>query len=823
MAKYYDSEGKEVSLTQEEEKELTEALSKLNTSESASVTKKEPSWGEYLADRAKGGVSQALKMGIAAGNALGQVPKLGFNYFYPENAKPIDNPLEIAQKGAEPLDKLLGYKGLQSEDMAKRAVGGAVANLTDPTTYLLGPGNLLTKAATSVVPGATSELGGMVGERVGGTLGGIVGSIFGGIGGASAQNSAMRLGGGAFKAASSFKNARSLAEEKIGFQASQHMQTTLEAAIKADPKILDTITILQKQSEALGTPMPLTSLMNNPVIQAQLIQLAEKDPLFSAALRKAYDEAQNALSYKAAGVFGDPIDAKSVDMGNLRITQLDNRVKDLTTTAQAVSKEVSPFYAGNSPREQLKKLLTVSEGDISPKSRPMYIEADNIASVTNAKLSKGSVEEIYKLVGSEKAENIFQRFPSLLNKVREQWSPATVSSPVSYQEGFPLTGKAQFKEVPYKDVRSLQTEISNEYRKLNPNSATYRQDRDVLSTLRRALDSAIQKDFPEKLTTKLKDASTQYAYDANVREFSRAVMDDRGILDPKKAIAWLKDEGNQRMVTSLKEPGTTDVMGVRLNKTTDVVASILARKEEVSGLHTKMLQQKIMDTAGMSPSEIVKKMETDDKFVSQVLKQYPKESKPLKALQAFALDDILNSPTPLVDLLKDKNKASMYNRVFGPGYTKVVEELATIANTLKTDPNKIRFNVEKGVSKDLLQEFTNVPASQMFSKLRNPIMSKWQALMELGSKSLTERANNEYERQMKELFLNPDKLKEFIAAVKPVNGAIEPDRLFSFAKKNGLPYILTEAEKARKSVFKGSVQGASIGVSEAVATEKEKK
>lgn len=759
--------------------------------------KEPPTKLEYYLDRAKKGIRQAGEQFASAGDPLRKaMEERGIAPNVSKAGKPLTEALNIQDTPA-PAD---GYS---------KYVGEGIQQMADPTNWVSGiggkTGGVITNALSSFLPGATGEFAGDVAVNSGmvekGGWGDTAARLLGGVAGGLGNASVSRVGrtGKALLDAQGGSLVEN-ANKKVFSQAEQHIQNTIKAAVDADPSLVQVIAQIRQKAEKEGIPITLAMFADNAVIRSEINKLASRDSRFAALFGRDFEAATEALKKTTDTTFGSPVQAKQTLQDNLGETRyertkkiqdnLDFRIKEASNpTGPQQTKPLAPYYAADNLSQQNSIRMKTPEGQISPKSLPLYSKADDIANQTGAHLSEDSTRNIYQLVVGDMKESPYSRFPALFDRVKK------VAAPV-VDPGNPRI--KQWNPTPYKEVRDLQSTISAEYAALNPNSPTYRADRAELSKLRGAVDESIKKEFPVDLVDVLKQAGRQYAYDFNVREFGRAAFNDKGIIDPTKVNNWLKDENNVRAMQSIVDPTTGKTLGEIADTPTKMVARLLERKDYVNSLYTEFNKARITDFASKTPQQIVNELYNDNKSVERFLKEFGKNESTLNALRSFMLDDIVNSPTPLKTLLKDKNKASTYNRLFGPGYAEKVQNIAELSERLKKSPADVKFDTERGINKDWLEEKFNVPGSMIFSKLRNPIMSKRQALVELGSKAMTGAVNNEYERRMKSMLLDPKTFSEYASLVSKIadNAPISDAGVSAFLKKVMFDETMTTGAKA---------------------------
>jgi len=718
---------------------------------------------------------------------------------------------EVAAQSGEarkPIDEFFGVRNVAPDNDIAQIAGAGASALTNPMSAI-GPAKsgVVLNILKSVFPSMTAEGMRDMAEKMGaGPFWQFVASIGGGAVGGVVQSGATRIGRTGIEAAKAMKGGglKDAAFSHLTSQAEQHVRNTIRAAMENDPNILQELIKLQNNAAAAGVQLPIHTIGNNTVIKSAIAKLAARDPLFAGIYAREYEKALASLTEHKNSLFGNPVEAKGkfeAGLGATKATQKTRIDSALDERAFKAGEKIAPAYNERTLSGQLTNLFENSEGpaDISPRSIPEYQRARKLAEQNKDALSPQSVQKVWETVQGSKEDSLFKQFPALWERIQKNLNPTNVNE------------EAAYPKLNYEDTEKLKEAVSLEYRRLSKSDPDYWSKRAELTKVRHAIDEGIKSDFNPLTRDSLKAADSQYAFDFTLRDMGRSVFNDKGILDPSKLKAWLLDPNNRKAVQNI-----TDLEGQTLRDITQnpaiAVAKIMEKKDSVNGIYQRMYNQHLLDAAQMTPQQIVNNLYSSDKFVTQFLNKYGKTPEVKRALQSFLLDDVVNSKEPLVTLLNDKNKASVYNRVFGPGFAKQVEDIADLAGKLKKNPGDVGFDFTGSIDKDIVQEKINIPAAQVFSKLRNPIISKWQALVELGSRALTEHAQNAYEHRMKQILLDPKAFEEYVRAVRPAAGTdkVNPQPLLDWAKK----WAFGEAQRTGSNVVKGAVAGAVQGTAE---------
>lgn len=761
---------------------------------------------DYLIDRAKSGLASGLGTYVSGMSVATGDPK----------------PFEMGKKYEDSAKASLGFQDYKAPNVIAELGGAIPEALTDPLTYAFPGGGLGRKAAESVLPAVGAKFGELASQNQSPIVQAalqVIGGVAGGLGNAQISRAPL-LGKSATKGIQSglgLLGTKGIEQvnEKAGMLAEQHIRSVLQAAVHADPKLAEEIVKLQSRNNVLGTDLPISSIANNPVIKAAIATMSVKDPEFVAKFTSQFESAKNALAQTSAEEFGDPVKAKEAieaamskysksnpelfDMQAAK--ELDLRGKDIE--AFQTSLPIAPSWMAPTVEGRNTRKFYQPEAKTSPRSVPFWTKADEIATKENVYLPENGVREIYTEVASTANEQKFRKFGGVWGAINDKFAPVIDPDNKAVRQWNPAS---------YQDFRSLQAKISEQLRDLNPMSESYGTDKANLSKLSNTVNQAADKYFPEELATNLKKARTQYAYDSTLKDIGNKAFNDKGFLDEGKLEAWLKDPANRSAVQNLVEPTTNTRLRDPIQSVRMGIGRIMAEKDQLDSFHTRLMQQKIEDVSKMTPQQIVSKAYTDTRFTKDFLEKYGKDMPTLNALRAWMLDDVLISPESLKIVTGDKNKVATFERVFGFGYVAKLEQLAAIADTLKKNPTAITFDL-KSAPKDVLQNFIpGVSIPNVTSRLRNPIMSTQQAVIELFSKSLAAKTELGYESRLKQLLLDPQKIRTYLDELKTAVDTKEPIKYNSqlgklFIKLQEVGVLPNAAETARQ-VTKGAYIGA---------------
>lgn len=768
---------------------------------------------------------------------------------------------------------MLGSTGAQPQTIGEKIVASGLEAATSPESYLFPPlagvrrlgaaGQIVMRPAEQVVVGGGAEAGGQagryVGEKVGApVIGEVTGNILGGGGSALTMGSAMRttaLGGKALDLAKSqWDRVRgTVPEDELLKDVDNRISNVFIAAAAADPTFMDTLTKAAKaqQNISLKAPggasvqMPISALLaDNPVINNFIQSLASKDPVFRAQYANQFEQAKQALTANQIRLFGDPskvqVNVVGPDLAKVqarRVRSLDEQIADAYR-----DQSVDPTAFG----QRVSSLLARREDAARASTRPLYEEAFNIARTKNVELPAASVDDIYNFVAGAQSSDVFKTFPSIYNRVRTRFRPETTEpSPILTAEGRPMAeGGQRFTAATVEDLDSLKREINKQLRKttdpadirlltelksrvaghidnLDPEFVTAYRNADNaylqnvgLPFTAETLRSIDRKKFVEQIAPAIignrsnvdefiratGDEGVRVARDAFLDSFSRAALKN-DVLDPKAAAKWLKaNEGGISLVPGLRD---------ELQAASTNVQNLIAQRNRLNADFQRVAGEQIVSQSGFkSPQELVARMYGDVKFTNKFMQQYGADKDSVNAARAFMLDDIVNSGDP-VALLNDRNKAAVFNRVFGPTYAQKVADFAVVSERLGKDVTQVPFRGET-VPRTPIEELTGLPPEQILSRFLNPVSGNTYAITSLFSKFWAKKASEATEERLKNLLLNPADAVKVFQAVSPRAASIDTQKVkdaIEVGRKYGINWVQDAVNDLATGAGRGAVQG----------------
>jgi hypothetical protein len=479
--------------------------------------------------------------------------------------------------------------------------------------------------------------------------------------------------------------------------------------------------------------------------------------------------------------------------------------------------------------------------------KPLYTEAFDIAKTKNLELPAASVDDIYGFVVSERASDIFKTFPSIYNRVQARFKPTTVEpSAILTAEGKPMTpGGMQFSAATIEDLDSLKREINRQLTKtdvpteirllselkqrvgghidsLDPDFvAAYRNaDKAYFQKIGLPFDAATlkavdRKKFVEQIApalignksnvsefiTATGSEGTQLVRSAFLDSFTNAALKN-DVLDPKAAAKWLKkNEGGVSLVPGLRD---------ELQAATTDVQQLLAERTRLNADFKRVAGDQIISAEGVgSPQDLVSKMYGDVKFTNKFMQQYGANKDSVNAVRSFMLDDLVTSADPIA-ALADRNRAAVFNRVFGPTYAQKVQDFVTVSDRMTRDLTNVAFKGET-VPRTPIEQLTGIPPEQILSRIYNPVSGATYAITSLFSKFWAKKASEATEARLKELLLNPSDAVKVFQAVQPRVAGLDQKKIqdaIDVGRKYGIQWVADAANDITSGAARGAVQEA---------------
>ena len=766
----------------------------------------------------------------------------------------------------------LGTTGVEPQTGMQRILGQGAEAVTSPESYLFPPlaatkrmglfGQTILRPTEQQVIGSTAEAGGQAGEYIGEkmgapTTGRVVGSVVGGGGGAYTLGTLLKTGPvfnkGWDAAKSQVDKIRgTIPEDELLKDVDNRINNVFIAAGAADPAFMETLkkaasaqqSVRLKTAGGEAVQMPISSLLaDNPVINNFIQSLSAKDPVFRAQYGAQFEQAKQALTASQIRLFGDPtkvrVDVSPIDLAKSqarRTRSIDEQIADAYKDAT-----LDPNVFG----QRVSTLVAAKEDAALKSVKPLYTEAFDIAKQKNVELPASSVDDIYNFVAGEQASDIFKTFPSIYNRVRGKFRPSEVApSPILTAEGRPMTeGGIKFSAATVEDLDSLKREINRQLRKtsepadirllselksrvgghidnLDPDFVQAYRNADAsyfqkvgLPFNSETLKAVDRKKFVEQIAPAIignksnvddfiratGEDGIRVARDAFYDSFSRAALKN-DVLDPKAANKWLaKNQGGVSLV-----PGLNDELRAASNN----VTALIAERNRLDAAFKQVAGDQIVSSGGFkNPQELVSKMYSDINFTNKFMQQYGANKDAVNAARSFMLDDIVRAGSP-TEMLGDRTKAAVFNRVFGPTYAQKVQDFALVSERLNKDLTNVPFKGET-VPRTPIEQLTGIPPEQIISRIYNPVSGPVYAITSLMSKFWARKASDTTEEKLKALLLNPSDAVKVFQAVQTRANNFDQQKIqdaIAVGKKYGIQWVADAVQDFSTGAARGAAQ-----------------
>jgi hypothetical protein len=238
------------------------------------------------------------------------------------------------------------------------------------------------------------------------------------------------------------------------------------------------------------------------------------------------------------------------------------------------------------------------------------------------------------------------------------------------------------------------------------------------------------------------------------------------------------------------------------------VQGLLDARARLNADFQRVAGEQILSTQGVrSPQELVTKMYGDVNFTNKFMRQYGADKDSVNAVRAFMLDDIVRAGDP-VAMLSDRNRAAIFNRVFGPTYAQKVQDFATTTQRLSVDPTRVAFRTDM-VPKTVVEEVTGSSPEQIVSRALNPVSGNLYAVTSTFSKFWARQAARETETKLINLLSNPTDAVQLMRTLERSKKGISPDDLLKMAdigRKYGIDWVKESASNITSGAARGAVQ-----------------
>lgn len=709
---------------------------------------------------------------------------------------------EIAGSGARMLSDPLGYLGT---GVAKAGVSAAqkVAPVAARAGGLFGMG-------------ATSGVGGIVGEQVGQAypevvspaegkaLGQLTGIVAGIPASAAIETGVKSMTNMATQLYDKYKLVKADPDAASQAYASGAAKRFLDLVAKGLPEgsIDNVITEFNRIGSKVETGnIPLfVAMSDNPLVQTEVTRLVKTNPGMRQAFENEVKTLMSNIDNAATDLFGSrytPVKGTTTPL----TTQINKNVKLREAVDTKLDDLAARFPEPDNAALGLatERLLEVRSKAAKAEMTPVYDSIKEGASKAGAVLPDTGVRDIYSFVQANNMQDIFGRGTPLDKLIQKNFAPVN----------------NEFYPASFKDVVSLKEEINRVKRSVRMDDKM----RMRLNELEDVVDAS-REQIPGKWNQALIDADRQYYEKVGIpfsaqgikdidskkyadqvapqivrsgetlRQFLKAggvegeVIANNAIMseaykkvlkndavDPKALAKFIKDKG--AVLDQL--PGTRE----ELQKVLFDDSALKLRRAELDA-KVKLAEKDIADNfilgvkdsdgiAIPNYSELAGRLFTDPRFFAKVTKDLANVDKRtskavMRNIQAEIVEKARNSTDGGVGFLTNPKNATVINKIFGAGYQKEVKDLMVVSDALgKADISKIGSVINQSDLDVLGKLIPGLDVPYVTSTLRDRISSNVQKVVRLVSRAKTAQLKTDTDEALKELLLDRDGLKKLQA------------------------------------------------------------
>lgn len=792
----------------------------------------------YLLDQAKVGLSEF---------ATGLIPNFDMlttditqygDITKPENAARFE--ADALAKREELQRELFGVEGIQPRSEMERTLGAGVrATAAEGPLAVVGargPISALGETAVSVLSGAAGQYGAEQAGAGAEALGlpeqavqaaQIVGGTALGATPATATSASRGVVTGATQGIKAVRTKRAELKKTVdgvsNYVADQRTRAVINNALTAKPDTPAVIEGVKELSRVLpnveeGQIPPFIALQTNPVFKQNFEYLIRKSPTFRAEAEESVKTLSSLVDQRQAQLFGKggaeaesqilqslPKDYTStIKQATTRLDNIDLAMQKLTATIKTPKDAVDIGTAAEG-------LMKAKEQAVRAKLTPQYDKLLNDAELAGIQLPGGGRREIYNFVKAKRIEEVFQKFPTIYNKINTQFRPKRILDPT--------TGKPRtvFEPVNIKQVDSLKRAINEQLRKRTLTADETR----LLNDLKAVTTSSIER-MPEDFVDSYTSLDRQYYQELGIpfstsgaRQFDSAKFSSQVgtyLTKPEQALDFLKIAGDDGLpivrdailLKMQEKVMSDDVIDLRkysnfIKANERLINTVPGLRQELSDVGNAMRQMEVSKATLDSEYTIRSRELTEglykrlnerglDGVVNDILSSPAKANKYLadiknftpetakivrKGIQSAMFDKARNTPgVTMLDFMA-KHEAA-FSKVYGSQYLKSVKSLGQLSDLLKNvDPDAARF-ATTFKNADQLETQIGISAPQLQSILRDRITNVGTKLAIIFSKINSSQVVAKQDAAMRDLLMNPDALETLRVATEQSQVSMSP-------------------------------------------------
>lgn len=449
---------------------------------------------------------------------VSQIPTEGYPPAPPAEAQPstVERMFQNALSGAMAVPPLAaGARGLQLLTQGSKAAP-YVANLARAVIPTSGRA-LVTEGAIGAGAGAVGgEVGQQVAQKAGETyrpVGEFVGGMGGGMAASTFAKSLPDMVIGGFRAAQGIPAAGEVSDLLGSIRA----QTKLQTALEANPSLASDLTRATEIEKLTGIKLPVTAAAKGDTTLTGLLASETargENAAFTAVIAQQQKLAQQGVVQAQKELASSPNRVEAVarlkaakdNLENVQreatfakqqaarqdqLNDLDSRISDISTSGLLTAEGKESI--GN----RVTSLLDAKKALIKKEFQPLYDNVLGEAKAANVALESPQVAGLWQFIKTNKAEDVFAKFPGLFPKVEAALAPKTAPVSSKFAEKYPnlvKTAEGTYKPMDVDTIDSLKRAINKAIGSSSDNDQLR-----MLGAFKSKFDEAIgsiQGDFP---------------------------------------------------------------------------------------------------------------------------------------------------------------------------------------------------------------------------------------------------------------------------------------------------------------------------------------
>lgn len=809
-----------------------------------------------------------------------QIPTGGYPPAPPAEAQSstVERMFQNALSGAMAVPVLAG--GARALQLATQGSKAApyVANLARAVMPTSGRA-LLTEGAIGAGGGAVGgEVGQQVAQKFGEAyrpLGEFGGGMFGGMAASTVAKSLPDAVIGGFRAAQGVPAAGEVSDLLGSIRA----QTKLQTALEANPSLASDLTRATEIEKLTGIKLPVTAAAKGDTTLTGLLASETargENAAFTAVIAQQQKLAQQGVAQAQKELTSSPNRVEAVarlkaakdNLENVQreaafakqqaarqdqLNELDERISDISTGGLLTAEGKESI--GN----RVTSLLDAKKALIKKEFQPLYDNVLGEAKAANVALESPQVAGLWQFIKTNKAEDVFAKFPGLFSKVEAALAPKTAPVSSKFAEKYPnlvKTAEGTYKPMDVDTIDSLKRAIN----KAIGSSSDSDQLR-MLGAFKNKFDEAIgsiQGDFPTNykaidrayaerlgipfsengvlsvdkarfvenvvpnLTTKPSAIKQILAATDNSPETFKVIEDaflmklsnSPGILNPDtlqvnvpKLNLFVKQNAEAiDTVPGLRQ--RLEQIGSNVQALKDTRSALLEEQKNASVDKLNTVWQKSQNTSGGFEGFVNSALKKPEQL-QELLLLAGTDKTLQRGLKSSVLDIGLSSPNK-VEFFDTNSKA--IDALFGKQHSERIKALFEASERLAKFPVSSKINPSLS-QRTAFEGATGSRIEQVAGDIRNPILSTFRTFGNILSRYVQNKASKSESVEIQEFLSDPKAIADASALIK------ELETKTGSLTKRGFELLKNVSKNKASSALFGGL--AAAGTGEAGLTERQ--